>query len=118
MTFADTLARDGITITIVEPAAGEDRDGNRIDNWDAATRTPVQGIAQQQLGSSENIGDGRAGHVTEWLVFLEPCAAPTPRSRLEWDDNAYQIAADRPPKLVTRHRVPHHWEMRMRQVQG
>lgn len=102
------------TVTVLNPRAVTDRYGNSTETWDTPTAATVPAWVGPAR-TTETTADGDLV-VTTLVCDLMPAAPVTPRSRIRWRGETYEI--DGQPMPVMRRGVLHHYELTLKRAEG
>ncbi|MFD9949688.1 hypothetical protein ACFWYW_55620 [Nonomuraea sp. NPDC059023] len=103
-----------LLLTQVRPAQGTDRYGNPEYDYGAATRTAFKAWIDQS-SASEETPDGRNEIVGAWKLITNRSGIDA-NDRIEWDGTVYEL--DGPPWPVHTPAGIHHYEAKLRRVEG
>lgn len=104
-----------MTVTLIHPATvGPDRYSNPIYDYEAATRTSISALIDQQ-SASESTPDGRTKITGMWRLITNHDGIDA-ADRIEWDALTFEL--DGPPWSAWGFSGFHHTEARMRRLEG
>ncbi|MFI8853682.1 hypothetical protein ACIGW3_26300 [Streptomyces sp. NPDC053499] len=109
-------------VTVVAPGTRTDRYGNTVTDWspEAVTRKQTWTWLQQNSGSEET--DQRNAQVGEWLLGCNPFDVDGQPltvhggDRVEWSGLVFKVIG--PPGPAYEPAALHHYEIRLRTVEG
>lgn len=109
-------------VDIVHAGTRTDRYGNEVADWSptAVSRQRAQAWMQQNTAAEET--DQRNAQIGEWLMIANPVdvdgdpLAISGASRVEWDGITFEVVG--PPGPAWEPSALHHYEIRLRTVEG
>lgn len=102
------------TVTVLNPTTTTDRYNNTVDSWTTPTETDSPAWVGGQ-STREVLTDG--DRTTQLLTCVLDATAPvTPKSRVRWRGDDYEIDGD--PLPHSRRGVLHHYELTLKRVEG
>ncbi|EPH40853.1 hypothetical protein STRAU_6068 [Streptomyces aurantiacus JA 4570] len=107
-------------VDVEHPGKRLDRNENEVDDWSASTRAPVWAWLQQNTGAEDT--DQRNAQIGEWLMMCNPqTAAGAPltvygSARVHWGALHFEVIGPAGPTYAP-DRL-HHYEIRLRSVEG
>ena len=102
-------------VTVTAPAAGTDRYGTTVKDWENSTaQTNVPAWMHQR--STTETRDGREARVTSWVAFLGPHVEVSAMDRITWDSRTFEVDGD--PVVAFAPEGVHHVEVPLRIVRG
>ncbi|RPK76618.1 hypothetical protein EES45_22935 [Streptomyces sp. ADI97-07] len=107
-------------VEVEQPGRTTDRYGNTVDDWSASTRVEVAGWLQQNTGAEDT--DQRNAQIGEWLLLCNPWSADGApltvhgADRVHWNGAVFEVIG--PPGPAYEPAALHHYEIRLRTVEG
>jgi hypothetical protein len=109
-------------VDILTPGQTTDRYGNTVDDWTTATRAEVRAWVQQQTGSE--LTDLRSAQIGQWVLLCNPrttdgaVLAVPGNARIQWTGYGITFEVDGPPGPAYEPSELHHYEVRLKVVEG
>lgn len=108
------------TVDVEHPGRKTDRYGNQVDDWENSTHADVTAWMQQNTGAEDT--DQRNAQIGEWLMICNPVdTAGNPftvhgSARVHWAGADFEVIG--PPGPAYEPAVLHHYEIRLKAVEG
>lgn len=107
-------------VEVEHPGSTTDRYGNTVDDWSTSTRAEVAGWMQQNTGAEDT--DQRSAQIGEWLMLCNPWTTGGEpltvhgSDRVHWNGAVFEVIG--PPGPAYEPAALHHYEIRLRTVEG
>ncbi|GGX01927.1 hypothetical protein [Streptomyces chryseus] len=107
-------------VDVEHPGRTPDRYGDQVDDWTISTHAPVQAWMQMNTGAEDT--DQRDGQVGEWLMLCNPWTSTGDPltvhglARVHWNGAQFEVIGPAGPAYEPSEL--HHYEIRLRHVEG